>query len=129
MSSDEAHSATAQLRIHLLGGLRVVVGVRQVADADWHLRKAATLVKLLALVPGHHVHREQLLDIFWPNLDPEAAANNLHRTLHSARRALDPSGISPSPYLGLRRDLVSLCPVAPHGASGGSRLLELGLPG
>src|SRR5262245_51626194 len=113
MSRSVSHSSNAQLRIYLLGGLRVLVGARQLADGDWHLRKAATLVKLLALAHGHRLHREQLLEMLWPDLDPGAAANNLHRTLHAARRALDPSGITPSPYLGLQRDLVSLCPAAP----------------
>src|SRR5215207_2955953 len=31
------------------------------------------------------------MDLLWPDMDRNAASNNLRRTLHSARRALDPS--------------------------------------
>ena len=51
------------------------------------------LVKLLALAPGHRLHREQLLDALWPELDPVAAANNLHQVVHVARRALGADAI------------------------------------
>lgn len=78
------------LRIRLLGGFRVSVGTRDVPDADWHLRKAKTLVKLLALAPGHRLHRDQIVDLLWPDLDPSAAGNQLRKVLHEARRILDP---------------------------------------
>jgi len=78
------------LQIRLLGGFRVTVGGRDVPDTDWHLRKAKTLVKLLALTPGHRLHRDQLMDLLWPELDVDAAANQLRKALHEARRVLDP---------------------------------------
>jgi hypothetical protein len=37
-------------------------------DASWRLRKAAGLVKLLALAEGHRLHREQAMDLLWPDL-------------------------------------------------------------
>jgi DNA-binding SARP family transcriptional activator len=77
------------LRIELLGGFRVVVGDRAVPDDEWRRRKPAGLVKLLALAPGHRLHREQAMDALWPELDPDAAAANLRKALHHARRALD----------------------------------------
>src|SRR3954454_3253245 len=57
-------------------------------DDHWRLRKAKTLVKLLALAPGHRLHRDALLDELWPDQDPAAGTNNLHQALHAARRAL-----------------------------------------
>jgi DNA-binding SARP family transcriptional activator len=51
------------VRIRLLGGFSVSVGSRTIAHNEWRLRKAATLVKLLALVPGHRMHREQTMDL------------------------------------------------------------------
>ncbi|MFC7447086.1 BTAD domain-containing putative transcriptional regulator [Rhodococcus daqingensis] len=77
-----------QLHIQLLGGFRVTVGAREIADGEWHLRKAKALVKLLALAPGHALQREQVLEILWPDLDPEAAAGQLRKALHEARRVL-----------------------------------------
>ena len=53
----------------LLGGFRVSVGARTIEDGGWRLRKAASLVKLLALAPGHRLHREQAMDLLWPHLE------------------------------------------------------------
>src|SRR6478609_2167600 len=53
--------ATASVRITLLGGFAVVVD-GAVMTAPWRLRKAKTLVKLLALRTGHRLHRDVLFD-------------------------------------------------------------------
>lgn len=100
------------VRIRLLGGFRVSVGERSIGEAEWRLKKAASLVKLLALEPGHRMHRERLMDLLWPELDARAAANNLHRTLHFARRTLEPDLATASCYLRLHGDLLALCPNA-----------------
>ena len=65
------------LRIQLLGGFEVTVGDRQIADAAWTSRKARQLVALLALAPGQQLTRDQLLDILWPDLVPDAAPTDL----------------------------------------------------
>src|SRR6266536_2795502 len=75
------------MHVQLLGGFGVEVGGRQVDAGQWRLRKARTVVKLLALEPTQRLHREYLLDLLWPDLAPPAAANNLHQALHAARRA------------------------------------------
>ena len=74
----------------MLGRFRVSVGPRIVDENRWRLKKAAGLVKLLALAPYHRMHRERVMDLLWPDLEAEAATNNLHRTLHCARRTLEP---------------------------------------
>jgi DNA-binding SARP family transcriptional activator len=69
------------------------------------------LIKLLALAPGHRLHRERVADALWPDFDAKAATNNLHRALHLARAALGHgSAGAGSPYLRLEGDLVALCP-------------------
>ncbi|MBT2446968.1 hypothetical protein J7F03_07765 [Streptomyces sp. ISL-43] len=88
-----------ELRIRLLGGFRVQVGPREIADGEWRLRKAKNLVKLLALAPGHRLHRDQALDVLWPELDAEAGANQLRKVLHEARRTLDPDPAATYRYL------------------------------
>ena len=80
-------SVAATLRIELLDGFRVVVDERPVSDESWRRSKAAALVKLLALAPGHRLQREQAMDVLWPALPPAAAAANLRKALHYARRA------------------------------------------
>lgn len=84
-------SDAAGVRIFLLGGFRVFVGPHQIADDAWRLRKARSLIKLLSLAPCHRLHREQVTNTLWPDLAPEAALNNLHQTMHIARRAFAPA--------------------------------------
>jgi DNA-binding SARP family transcriptional activator len=100
------------VRLCLLGGFSVWVGSRAVAEGAWHLRKAKNLVKLLALAPGHELHREQVMDLLWQDSGREAAANNLRRALHVARRALDPDSSAPR-YLVSQGEHLALCPDGP----------------
>jgi predicted ATPase len=74
--------------VSLLGGFVAAVDGMPVPEKAWRLKKARELVKLLALAPGHRIHREQAMDVLWRNLDPAAAANNLHQAVYVARRAL-----------------------------------------
>src|SRR5205823_13211802 len=98
----------------LLGGFRLWVGDREVQPAAWPRRKPAQLLKLLALAPGHQLHREQVLEQLWPELEPEAAANNLHPALYFLRRVLAPEGgPAAGAYLQLRTQQLTLCPGAP----------------
>src|SRR5215217_8628639 len=98
------------VRIRLLGGFSVSVGARTIEEGEWRLRKAAGLVKLLALEPGHRMHREQLMDVLWPDLDEKAQANNLRYALHHARRtlALASHMDTASRLLALRGELIEL---------------------
>ncbi len=99
------------VRVWLLGGFRVSVGSRTVEEKRWRLKKAAGLVKLLALAPYHKMHRERVMDLLWPDLETEAATNNLHRTLHSVRHALEPQALAAdSRYLRLGNEQLALCP-------------------
>ena len=77
------------LRIEVLGGFRVSVAGHPVPDDVWHRRKPAALLKMLALAPGHRLHREQLMDALWPELGPTAAGANLRKAIHHARNALE----------------------------------------
>lgn len=74
------------------------------------LRKAASLVKLLALSPTHRLHREQVMDALWPDLGTGRASNNLRQALHAARRTLEPGRSANSRYLSLREKQLTLCP-------------------
>jgi predicted ATPase/DNA-binding SARP family transcriptional activator len=90
--------------IRLLGGFEVDRDGAPVPAREWRLRKARTLVKLLALAPGRQIHRDVLLELLWPERDPASAATNLHQALHVARRVL-------GDVLTLRDDVVTLGPV------------------
>jgi DNA-binding SARP family transcriptional activator len=98
------------VRIWLLGGFSVSVGSRSIRQDEWRSKKAATLVKLLALAPGHRLHREQAMDLLWPDLGKKAVSNNLRQVVHGARRLLDPTSGSPGRYLSLEDEQLVLCP-------------------
>jgi predicted ATPase/DNA-binding SARP family transcriptional activator/DNA-binding CsgD family transcriptional regulator len=106
--SRESSSAHDVVRVWLLGGFQVSVGLRAISQDAWRLRKAASLMKLLALAPGHRVHRERAMDLLWPELGLRAASNNLRQTLHAARRILDPA--KGSGYLVSEKESLVLCP-------------------
>jgi predicted ATPase/DNA-binding SARP family transcriptional activator/DNA-binding CsgD family transcriptional regulator len=85
------------LRIRLLGGFSVSIGTRTIEQNEWRLKRASSLVKLLALAPSHRLHREQVMDALWPDSGKKAAANSLREALHAARRTLD--SVAGSHYL------------------------------
>jgi predicted ATPase/DNA-binding SARP family transcriptional activator len=95
----------AGVRIRLLGGFEVTVGDRRVAADAWRLRKAKTLVKLLALADGHRLHRDALVAVLWPERDAASATHNLHQVLYVARRVL---GEASGALCCLRDDVVWL---------------------
>jgi predicted ATPase/DNA-binding SARP family transcriptional activator/DNA-binding CsgD family transcriptional regulator len=102
------------VRVWLFGGFRVSVGSRTIDENQWRLRKASGLIKLLALSPGHRLHRERVMDLLWPDLDPRAAANNLNQVLHHARQTLVPANApGASRHLLLRGEQLALCPDGP----------------
>src|SRR5215210_72233 len=98
------------LRIELFGAFVVRFGEQVVPEGAWRLRKARSLVKLLALAPERRVHRERATELLWPERAPEAAANNFHQALYVARRALEAAGAEASAVLPLRDDMVVLYP-------------------
>jgi predicted ATPase/DNA-binding SARP family transcriptional activator/DNA-binding CsgD family transcriptional regulator len=103
-------SAPEAVRVWLLGGYLVSVGERKVDESTWRLKKAASLMKLLTLAPGHRLHREQVMDLLWPNSGKKAASNNLSQTLHVARRVLTSDPAESSRYLASQDESLVLCP-------------------
>jgi predicted ATPase/DNA-binding SARP family transcriptional activator len=99
-----------RLRVRLLGGFGVEVDGRAVPEAVWRQRRAAGVVKLLALEPGHRMHREQLMELLWPDLDYSSQLNNLRQALHHSRRALELAGMPAGLALTRDGDIVVLAP-------------------
>ena len=91
--------------INLLGPFRVEVDGRPVPKESWARRDAAGLVKLLALRRGRRLHREQVMDLLWPDVDPAEAAPRLHKAAYFARKAM---GVPDA--VVLRDEMVTLLP-------------------
>ena len=95
------------VRIALLGGFVMAVDGERVPSGAWSRRHAAALVKLLALRPDGRLHREQVLDLVWPDDPIESAVAKLHKAAHFARKVTGHAGT-----IVLRGDLVQLFPGA-----------------
>jgi predicted ATPase/DNA-binding SARP family transcriptional activator len=90
------------LNIQLLGGFRMFGATKISEPSTWRLRRPSHLVKLLALAREHRLHREQIFEYLWPDLDPAAAGNNLRVTLHFARDFLSQEGFDGAEALQIR---------------------------
>jgi DNA-binding SARP family transcriptional activator/predicted negative regulator of RcsB-dependent stress response len=80
-------SAMRTVEIELLGRFSVAVNGISISGDAWRSRRAADVVKLLALAPNHRIHRVQIMEALWPESDPEASGTNLRKALHFARLA------------------------------------------
>ena len=74
--------------MRLLGRFEVRVDSRPVLDSAWPQKRAADLVKVLALADRHRLTRDQVVEMLWPRLAADAGAANLHKAASYARRAL-----------------------------------------
>src|SRR3954465_14034018 len=101
------------LCIQLLGSFIVYVNGNAVENSHWRLKKAKAVVAMLALARGQRGRREQLLDRLWPDMEPVAAARNLHQTLYVARRTLAGAGAGSDGLLAIPGELVVLDDTGP----------------
>ena len=95
------------LCVYLLGRFEVRAGDRLIIDQSWPRRKAKALLKLLALNRGRWLHREQVLETLWPDLEPSAADHNLRQNLHYVRQAFAAHGLA-SPVVIAAHSTVAL---------------------
>jgi predicted ATPase/DNA-binding SARP family transcriptional activator len=98
------------LSISLLGGFSATLGGDAVPEDAWRLRKAKTLVKLLALAPEQRLHSDQAAELLWPDRDAGSSRNNLHQAIFAARRAFGSTGRDGHRCLELHDDVLALCP-------------------
>jgi len=96
-----------RVEVQLLGGFSVGLDGQVIPAAAWRRDRGAALVKLLAVTRSHRIHREQVMEAFWPDLDPEAAGANLRKAIHFARRALGAHDL-----IEQTADVIALAPAA-----------------
>ena len=81
-----------QLHIHLLGPVQVFrENGELVSGALWKRIKVRALLAYLTLNRDSFIHREQLLDILWPEQPYASALQNLNSTVYRLRRSLEPN--------------------------------------
>src|SRR6185312_14698521 len=81
----------------LLGGCALRYNGRPISEAGFRRRRALFLLLQLLLTPGHRLVRDQVLDLLWPDADPEAAAAGLRAVLTDLRAGCTGGGNDPSP--------------------------------
>lgn len=75
------------MAIQLFGRFTVAVEGVSISGDAWRSRRAADVLKLLALAPAHRMHRAQVMEALWPESDSQASGTNLRKALHFVRLA------------------------------------------
>ena len=77
-----------ELRIHLFGPFEVYRGEHLLTNQDWQSQQTRAVAKILIARQGQVVTSDQVIDILWPEDDPENARRRLHVRISQLRRAL-----------------------------------------
>lgn len=80
-----------RLNVRTLGAFGVWRGDVEIRDRDWRSIKARQLLQLLLVERGRMLPRDWIMDMLWPGLETEAAANNLRVTLSRLTKAIEPN--------------------------------------
>ncbi|MBM3463516.1 MAG: response regulator [Armatimonadetes bacterium] len=91
-----ADSGPPPLSIYAFGKFRVFCGGREVGDENWKTRKSKYLFAYLACQGDRDAPDEKLMELFWPDHDPDKARQNLYSALSHIRKALE--GFLPQEY-------------------------------
>ncbi len=78
------------LRIRMLGAFTVWRGDHEIRDREWRSSKARQLLQLLLTERGRALPRERVVEALWPDMEIEAATNNLRVTVNRLSKALEP---------------------------------------
>jgi DNA-binding SARP family transcriptional activator len=74
------------LVVYCLGPFRVYQDDHLITD--WESLKAKCILKYLVAHHGAPIVKDVLMDVFWPDAEPEAARRNLHQAVYSLRQTL-----------------------------------------
>jgi predicted ATPase/DNA-binding SARP family transcriptional activator len=97
------------LRVRTLGGFAVWRAGELVPAGNWGRRKVAALFKCLLGAPDYRLHREQLMDLLFPEAGPAEGARGLRATLYLLRKVLDEPG-APASHVWKEGGLLALLP-------------------
>lgn len=85
-----------EMAVCLLGRFRLFHRGHEVEG--WHGSKTPRIVRYLFAQRDRPVPRDVLIDLFWPDADPETARRNLHQTIYVVRKALR-AGCDPNQHI------------------------------
>jgi ATP/maltotriose-dependent transcriptional regulator MalT/DNA-binding SARP family transcriptional activator len=93
-----------QLRVQALGPFRLWRGAAEVPAGEWTRRKARELFHLMLTFRHTQLEREQMTDMLWPELDPEAAQRDFKIAYSALCRVLEPERQRNAPSAFIHRD-------------------------
>ncbi|MEX0975269.1 MAG: BTAD domain-containing putative transcriptional regulator, partial [Bacillota bacterium] len=99
------------LEVKMFGSFEVSVKGVPIPEKAWQTRKVKALLKYLVVNRSRRVSREDLMELLWPDADPDSSAPSLRVTLSRLRRALGPEG---APFLGEERGFAWFEPALPY---------------
>ena len=79
-----------QLRVQTLGPFRVWRGLQEILPDEWRREKSRHLFQLLLTYRRRRLDRDQIMDLLWPALTPEAARRDFKVALSTLFRVLEP---------------------------------------
>jgi two-component SAPR family response regulator len=78
--------SSSSLIVYCLGPFRTYQNDQLITD--WRSLKAKSIFKYLLANSETPIAKDILMDVFWPDADPEAARRNLHQAIYSLRQTL-----------------------------------------
>lgn len=83
--------AKAALRVQTLGGFRVWCEGVEIAGTAWGREKAIHLFQFFITMRRQFVHKEQIIDRLWPEIELEKGDRDFKVALNAINRALEPN--------------------------------------
>lgn len=88
--NDAAVSAPSSMSVYFLGTFRVCLDGGFVEE--WRNAKSKLVLKYVIAHKERAIAKDFLMELFWPNTDPECARNNLNVAIYNIRQVLKQQG-------------------------------------
>ncbi|UPW84284.1 response regulator [Lysinibacillus sp. Ag94] len=86
-------NTTEQKMIQLLGGLKIVMANGDAHLMKWRTSKAKELFAYMLTHRNEIIHRDLILELFWPEIDMEKATKQLYTVIYTIRQTLGNYGL------------------------------------
>ncbi len=93
-----------QLRLQTLGPFRIWQGNEELPSKAWRRKKSRQLLQLLITYRGTLLHRDQIAEMLWPELDPDGAVRDFKIAFSAMCSVLEPDRKRNAPSAFVVRD-------------------------
>ncbi len=93
-----------QLRVQALGPFRVWRGTKEILPSEWRREKARRLFQVFLTCRHTLLDRDQILEMLWPDQDPETAKRDFKVALSTLCKVLEPDRPEGMPPAYIIRD-------------------------